>query len=103
MKRKITYITYALCTAFMILTSCNSAKIVQKTSEKQGYVPSDKALYVTILKQDSILFEAFNTKNLMGLKSYFTDKLEVYQDNTGLRNYDQTIGAFEGLLKWIIL
>lgn len=46
-----------------------------------------------------MLFEAFNTRNLTALKSYFTNNLEVYQDNTGFRNYDETVQAFAGLFK----
>ena len=96
---KITFLTYSLCTLILLLASCNSAKNVQKVNSKQVYIPTDKLLYQTILKQDSLLFVAFNDRNITALKSYFTDKLEVYQDNTGLRNYDETIQAFTGVFK----
>lgn len=72
---------------------------MQNATPKQVYIPVDKSLCETIIKQDSVLFEAFNTRNITTLKSYFPDNLEVYQDNTGLRNYDQTVQAFTGLFK----
>ena len=88
-----------LILAYLILASCNSPKNITKSTAKQAYIPVDKSLYDTIIKQDSTLFKAFNTRNLIALKSYFSDKLEVYQDNTGLRNYDETVEAFAGLFK----
>ena len=84
--------------AFILLSSCNSSKIVSRTSKKI-YTPVDKVLYETIIKQDSALFSAFNTRNINALQNYFTLNLEIYQDNTGLRNYDQSIHAFTGLFK----
>ena len=96
---KTTAIAYVFCTLFLVLTSCNATKNVQSSALEKVYVPTDLSLYNTIIKQDSILFEAFNARDITALKSYFTDKLEVYQDNTGLRNYDETIQAFTGLFK----
>jgi hypothetical protein len=61
------------------------------------YIPADKPLYNTIAFQDSILFTAFNNRNLEILKTFFADNLEIYQDNIGVRNYDQSINAFRGL------
>lgn len=61
------------------------------------YIPVDKPLYNTLLSQDSILFAAFNNRNLEILKTFFSDKLEIYQDNIGVRNYEQSIDAFRGL------
>ena len=46
------------------------------------------------IKQLTILFVAFNSRNINALKSHFTDNIEVYQDNIGLRNYDETIKSF---------
>jgi len=98
-KTEIPFIICAVCTLFIIFASCNPAKHILNTASDQVYIPADKSLYETILKQDSMLFEAFNTRNLTALKSYFTNNLEVYQDNTGFRNYDETVQAFAGLFK----
>ena len=96
---KAIFTTYIFYLLFLVLTSCNPTKNVQSSTTKKIYIPANKSLYETIIKQDSILFEAFNARDITALKSYFTDNLEVYQDNTGLRNYDETIQAFTGLFK----
>lgn len=61
------------------------------------YIPADKPLYDTIFYQDSILFQAFNSRNLEKMKTFFAVNLEVYQDNIGVRSYEETIEAFRGL------
>ena len=96
---KAIFTTYIFYLLFLVLTSCNPTKNVQSSTTKKVYIPANNSLYETIIKQDSILFEAFNARDITALKSYFTDNLEVYQDNTGLRNYDETIQAFTGLFK----
>ena len=99
MNLKTTLRAYIFCTLLLILTSCNPTKNAHTKATRKVYIPTDKSLYETIIKQDSILFEAFNARDLKSLKSYFTDNLEIYQDNTGLRNYEQTVEAFAGLFK----
>jgi hypothetical protein len=56
-------------------------------------------LYNEIAQLDSLQFDAFNTRNLDHLMDYFDNSLELYQDNTGVRNYDQTKQAFGSLFK----
>jgi hypothetical protein len=56
-------------------------------------------LYNQIRQQDSLLFVAFNSQNLDGMKAFFDQGLELFQDNTGVRNYDQVITAFGGIFK----
>ncbi len=56
-------------------------------------------LFNEIALQDSILFNAFNSRDLDRMKQYFTSDLEVFQDNTGLRNFQQTVAAFGDLFK----
>ena len=99
MKFKITFWVCPFSILILLIISCTTSKNIQRQLPKPNYIPTDKLLYETITKQDSLLFVAFNAKNITGLKSFFTDKLEVYQDNTGLRNYGQTIEAFTGLFK----
>lgn len=59
------------------------------------YIPADKGLYDTIVQQDSLLFTAFNSRNLLRIDRVFSANLEVFQDNTGVRNHAQTIDAFK--------
>jgi ketosteroid isomerase-like protein len=56
-------------------------------------------LFNEIAHLDSLQFGAFNARNLDQLMNYFDNSLELYQDNTGLRNFDQTKQAFGGLFK----
>jgi hypothetical protein len=59
----------------------------------------NKVLYAEIAHMDSALFNAFNTRDIDKLKTFFSKELEVYQDNTGLRNYTQTVESFTELFK----
>ena len=56
-------------------------------------------LFNEIAHLDSLQFGAFNARNLDQLMNYFDSSLELYQDNTGVRNFDQTKQAFGGLFK----
>jgi hypothetical protein len=76
----------ALLTATLI--AANSAK-----------AQTNGPLYNEIAELDSLQFGAFNARNLDQLMNYFDGSLELYQDNTGVRNYDQTKQAFGGLFK----
>ena len=57
------------------------------------------ALFDEIAHLDSAQFAAFNSRNLDQLMSYFDNSLEFYQDNTGVRNWDQVHQAFDGVFK----
>ncbi len=59
----------------------------------------NKTLYAEIAHMDSLLFNAFNTRDIEKLKTFFSKEIEIYQDNTGLRNYTQTIESFTELFK----
>lgn len=54
-------------------------------------------LYRELATIDSLLFRAFNTRDLEGMKKYFSNSLEVYQDNTGFRSYEETVTSFKEL------
>lgn len=54
-------------------------------------------LYRELVTMDSLLFRAFNTRDLDGMKKYFSTDLEVYQDNTGFRSYGETMTSFKEL------
>lgn len=93
MKKSIDFFLLSFLMTFNV--SCGAqTKIIQQT-----YTPVDTALYDTIIYQDSILFDAFNSRNFELFKKFFDTTLEIYQDNTGLRNYDQSMEAFKGLFK----
>lgn len=86
-----------------IIAKVSLAIILAISGILQGYTqqnpPVDPDLYNIIARQDSLLFEAFNSRDLEGMKMYFDESLEVYQDNTGVRNFAETIDAFAGLFE----
>ena len=56
----------------------------------KGQNTSD-SLYKTVALLDSVLFNAFNDRNIETFKSMFTEDLEFYHDKGGLTGYDHTI------------
>jgi Domain of unknown function (DUF4440) len=52
---------------------------------------ANQDLYKEIAYRDSILFNAFNTRNIDQFKTLFTEDLEFYHDKGGLTNYEHTI------------
>lgn len=83
--------------AILLFSACSTLKGTQTNTVSNAYTPVDKALYDTILYQDSLLFTKFNSRNFDQFQKYFSDDLEIYQDNTGLRNYQQSMESFKGL------
>jgi hypothetical protein len=55
---------------------------------------SASGLRDTIVAADSTLFAAFNRRDLVKLRSFFTRDLEFYQDNEGVENHAQTMRDF---------
>jgi Domain of unknown function (DUF4440) len=53
--------------------------------------PADKNLYQEILKQDSLVFSAFNNRNVESFKKMFSEDLEFFHDKGGLTGFDHTI------------
>jgi len=54
-----------------------------------------KELYDTIAYMDSILFDAFNKRDLDKLKTLFSEDLEFYHDLGGVTNYTQNMENFK--------
>jgi len=48
-------------------------------------------LYKEITHMDSVVFNAFNTRDIDLFKTLFTEDLEFFHDKGGLTNYDHTI------------
>lgn len=65
-----------------------NTKPVQANSEERyqpkPYVPDSFGLYNTIVSQDSIFFNTYNTCDMEKMSSMFADDLEFYHDKTGL-------------------
>ena len=48
---------------------------------------------------DSVMFSAFNARDLKQLGTMFTRDLEFYHDQTGLTSYEENMEAFESLFE----
>ncbi len=48
------------------------------------------ALYKEIAHMDSVVFNAFNTRDIETFRTLFDESLEFYHDTGGLTNYDHT-------------
>jgi ketosteroid isomerase-like protein len=91
--------------AFAFLTVLFGGKTRAKAGEGQfgslftDTLPSTTPLNIEIARMDSLLFHAFNTRDLEAMKQFFDTGIEVYQDNIGMRNYSEAMGAFAGVFK----
>jgi hypothetical protein len=57
------------------------------------------SLYKEIAHMDSVLFNAFNTRDVEKFKSLFNEDLEFYHDKGGLTNYEYTINSLKNVAK----
>ena len=57
------------------------------------------SMYNEIAHMDSVVFNAFNTRDVEKFKSLFTEDLEFYHDKGGLTNYEHTIGFMKEVAK----
>ncbi len=58
-----------------------------------------QGLYKEIVLMDSVLFTAFNTRDIAKFSSLFTKDLEFYHDKGGLTGYDYTINFMDEVAK----
>jgi Domain of unknown function (DUF4440) len=58
---------------------------------------ANRSLYQEILKQDSLVFTAFNTRNADQFKKMFAEDLEFFHDKGGLTGYNHTINFINEL------
>jgi hypothetical protein len=70
----------------LLLTAFNTVNAQPSKDSLSG-----ARLYKEIARMDSILFNAFNTRNIEQFKSFFTADLEFFHDKGGLTNYEHTI------------
>lgn len=66
-----------------------------KDSPLQNSALKSGGLYDTIVRLDSLLFDAFNNRNQDKLMAFFSEDLEFYHDLGGLTNYQQNMEAFK--------
>jgi hypothetical protein len=84
----------------IVFANCTSSK---KTTYQltKNYKPDNQQLYDTIVKLDSIFFDAYNTCtiNLEKYSSFYADNLEFYHDQGGLMTSKQ--GVIDATKKYI--
>jgi len=74
----------------ILLFACIIAVNGADAQSKQDSVASQD-LYKEIAHMDSVLFNAFNSRNVELFKSLFTEDLEFYHDKGGLTDYKHTV------------
>jgi hypothetical protein len=77
---------YKLTAAIIMMTVLNLSKAQSGNDTKKG-----AELYDEIMRLDSILFTAFNKRDTMLFKEFFTKDLEFYHDKGGLTGFEHTI------------
>ncbi len=75
----------------ILLSACSSESNIYKNT--QNYKPDDQELYNTIIRLDSIFFNAYNTcdSNLEKYSSFYAEDVEFYHDKSGLSNSKKEI------------
>jgi hypothetical protein len=82
--------TLAYCVLVFLALSCGIAR-KNSVEYTKKYVPSSQALYDSIVHMDSLLFDAFNSRDIEKLKTIFSTDVEFYHDKGGLQHYTQVI------------
>ena len=61
-------------------------------------VKTPDLLYKEIAHMDSVLFNAFNNRDMETFKTLFTEDLEFYHDKGGLTDYNYSINSFKNTI-----
>ena len=78
-------------------TICTSAFAQSQNETKVANTQIE--LFNKVANLDSLLFAAYNTKNLDLMKTYFTNDLEWYQDNGGLIDFEKVFINFKSIFE----
>ncbi len=85
-------LVFSLLSGLLLLTACTASK---KSTAVNNHPAAPGELYFAIAHMDSVLFNAFNSRDVEKLKTLFTEDLEFYHDQGGLTNYTQNMEAFK--------
>jgi hypothetical protein len=72
----------------LLVLSCSTSR---KISVDSPYKPDSQELYNTVVKLDSIFFNAYNTCNIDLQSDFYSDSIEFYHDQGGLNTSKQEI------------
>lgn len=81
----------------LLLTSTISTSGFAQIQDEIKVETTQTTLFNKIANLDSSLFEAYNSKNLDLMKTYFTEDLEWYQDNGGLIYFEKVFSNFQSI------
>lgn len=85
MKSKLVFTRLTIFTLILLVaTGLSDAQSKQNTA-------ANPSLYDEIAQMDSVLFNAFNTRDIDLFKNFFAEDLEFYHDTGGLTNYEHTV------------
>ena len=73
-----------------------SSALAQNQIQKSAAITKNE-LFNKIANLDSLLFAAYNSKNLDLMKNFFTSDLEWYQDNGGLIGFEKVLENFNSI------
>ena len=85
---------FSFLTTAVLIFACSSPKN-NLNKQAKNYSPVSKDLYDTIALKYSMMFNAFNARNIDKLKTFFAQDLEFYHDLGGVTNYQQNMEAFK--------
>lgn len=80
-----------LFTGFFIIANLAKAQHVSDSANRE--------LYREIARMDSILFNAFNSRDIAKFGSLFTNDLEFFHDKGGLTGYDYTMNFMKDVAR----
>ena len=92
--------SYGILAVILILfiLACSTRKI-QQSAGVPPYVPEDKAFYDTIVRLDSLLFDAYNNCKIDQFAELISEDIEFYHDRGGLTTSKNEI--VESIKKYI--
>ena len=93
---KILRLFFRICFFVMFIVVVGS---VTTKAQTVAFKPKDPALFKTIAHMDSVMFNAFNNRNMDVLKTLFSADVEFYNDGKGVTGYDATMAGFKGIFE----
>jgi ketosteroid isomerase-like protein len=85
----------------IVAMAASSMHLVEQiaSGKAAGQPEQPSSLQSEIERMDSVLFAAFNARDVTALQTFFAPDLEFYQDNEGLENYTQTMKDFTEMFR----
>ncbi|WP_295712167.1 nuclear transport factor 2 family protein [Mucilaginibacter sp.] len=91
---KAPHLFFRICFFVMFIAVGFTAK-----AQTTAFKPKDPALFKTIARMDSVMFNAFNNRNMDVLKTLFAADVEFYNDGKGVTGYAATMAGFKGIFE----